>query len=109
MRVPLAASTPTGTPSKRNTKLQTSYPWAPADLDYILLGTPGVDKENVNVLEAGKILSDEEKKLSVEEWVKWNAKKGEEKLRLDCERIVGKFESEGVRALKSLEGIVCSD
>ena len=107
MRVPLAASTPTGPPSRgRNgTKLQTTYPWTAADLDCLLLGTPSADKENVNI----ELLTSPEKKMNVEEWIKHNAMKGEEKLKADCERVVGRFESEGVRALKALEGILCSD
>ena len=110
MRVPLAASTPTGSPSRGNSsnaRLQTTYPWSAVDLDYILLGTPkDADKENVKFDE---LLASPEKKMNVEEWIKYNARRGEEKLKADCERIVGKFENEGVRALKALEGIVCSD
>ena len=110
MRVPLAASTPTGSPSRRNnTKLQTSFPWTAADLDSILLGTPNADKENFVFSDAKDALTSPEKEMSVEEWIKQNAIQGEEKLKKDCERIVGKFENEGVRALKALEGIVCSD
>ena len=110
MRVPLAPSTPTGSPSRgNNAKLKTTYPWSAADLDYILMGTPNANKANEKALFAQSVLTSPEKKMSVEDWIKYNAKQGEEKLRTDCERIVGKFENEGVRALKALEGIVCSD
>jgi len=51
-------------------------------------------------------LSSPEKKMSVEEWVRWNAGRGEEKLRGECERVIGLFENQGMRALKALEGIV---
>ena len=106
VRIALAPSTPTASSSKRNATLETTYPWAPADIDYILAGTPAVNKEN---LDSKNLVSVEEKKMSLEEWINWNAKKNEEKLKADCERMVGKFESEGVRALKTLEGLVCSD
>jgi len=46
--------------------------------------------------------------LTVEKWIQFNAQRGEEKLRNECERLVGKFEGEGVRALRTLEGIVCA-
>ncbi|KAI4156128.1 MAG: hypothetical protein LQ340_000499 [Diploschistes diacapsis] len=110
MRIPLAASTPTGSPSRlTNTKLQTTYPWSSVDLDYMLVGTPNANKENVDTMGIQTGLTSPEKRMSLEEWIKYNAKQGEEKLKTDCEKIVGKFENEGVRALKALEGIVCSD
>jgi len=52
-------------------------------------------------------MSDEEKKMSVEKWVRWNAQMGEERLRSECEERVMKFEREGGRALRSLEGVEC--
>ena len=51
-------------------------------------------------------LTSPEKKLSVEEWLRYNAKVGEERLRRECERMVCTFEREGNRALRALEGIV---
>lgn len=106
VRIALAPSTPTASSSKRNAMLETTYPWAPADIDYILAGTPAANKENSDLR---NLLSIEEKRMSLEEWINWNAKKNEDRLKAECERMVGKFESEGVRALKTLEGIICSD
>ena len=106
IRVPLAPSTPTASPSKGNAGLQTTYAWTPADMDYVLNGTLVADRENVDLK---NLLSSEEKRMTLEEWIKWNAKRNEDRLKADCEMMVGKFESEGVRALKALEGIVCSD
>ncbi|KAL9038278.1 MAG: hypothetical protein Q9214_005344 [Letrouitia sp. 1 TL-2023] len=111
-RIPLAALTPTESPSKRNiSRLQTTLPWTAVEIEKIFAAPPAVageDEENMlGIKEKG--LSSPEKMMSVEEWIKWNAQKGEEKLRKDCERLVGRFESEGVRALKCLEGIVCAD
>lgn len=113
--VPLAASTPTTSPSKRNARsgnLNTNHPWNPIDTDEIFLPNLA-DKDNINlkdVLQAAKgDLTNHEKNLTVEEWIFWNAKNGEEKLRNECERLVGLFEKEGGRAMKALEGIECTE
>jgi hypothetical protein len=108
VRVPLA-STPVGSPSTRNfaSRLQTTYGWSSIDVDGIFTGSPAPGKQS-GVLATGD-LSSPEKKMTVEEWIRHNARTGEEKLRNECERIVGRFESEGVRALKVLEGIVCAE
>ena len=109
-RIPLAAITPIASPSKRSTsRLQSTFTWEPIDFEKIFNPSPAA-KENifggaVNSIQKG--LSSPEKKLTVEEWIQWNAKQGEERLREDCERLVGQFEGEGVRALKTLEGIIC--
>ena len=110
--VPLAAETPTHSPSKNVfSKLQSKLPWAAIDLEQIFQETPGVGKEN-NPFASGadaikKALTSSEKKLTVEQWIQFNAQRGEEKLRAECERLVGKFESEGMRALRTIEGIMC--
>ncbi len=54
-------------------------------------------------------LTSPEKKLTVEEWIRFNAQRSEDHLRDECERLVGRFEGEGVRALKTLEGILCAE
>ena len=110
VRAPLAVSTPS--PSKRNAdagSLKTSRPWAPIDIESILFAR-GSDKENAGL--HGKTsgdLSSPEKKMTVEEWIKWNAKNGEEQLKQECERLVSHFEKEGGRAMRVLEGIECID
>ncbi|KAL2820597.1 hypothetical protein BJX63DRAFT_279025 [Aspergillus granulosus] len=113
VRVPLATSTPS--PSKRNAsagRVQTSHPWVPIDIDEILLACAN-DKENVNMngalSNAPTDLSSPEKKMTVEEWIMWNAKNGQERLKRECERLVGQFEREGARAMRALEGIECID
>ena len=113
-RFPLAISTPITSPSKNSfSKLQTAMPWTATDLESIFLGTPIAGKENDPLALGAKIgdhiLSSPEKILSVEQWIQLNAQRGEERLRAECERIVGKFEGEGMRALRTLEGIVCSE
>lgn len=115
-RVPLALATPTASPSKGTfSKLQTTIPWTAVDLEQIFQGTPTADKENnpfvfgQRTAESRSALTSPEKKLNVEQWIQLNAQRGEEKLRNECERLVGRFEGEGMRALKALEGIVCAE
>lgn len=115
-QVPLAPTTPAASPSRGTcSRLQSTHPWTMVDLEHIFQGTPVPDKENNPFLfgnpKAGaqNALTSPEKKLSVEQWIHSNAQTGEEKLRNECERLVGKFESEGMRALKALEGIVCAE
>ena len=108
IRIPLAASTPTASPARRNiSKLQTSIPWTAVDLEKFLLASPNIDKENIAAPTVD--LTSPERELTVEEWICNNARKGEERLRNECERLVGRFENEGVRALRTLEGIVCAE
>jgi hypothetical protein len=77
-------------------------------LENIFLGSP--EKEDTPILEGMTFdLTSPEKSMTVEEWIKFNAERGAERLRNDCERLVGRFESEGNRALKALEGIVCQE
>lgn len=111
LRVPLAViTTPSASPSKGDSaKLQSSFTWTAMDIDQIFHGTPEAEKENHSNANSRKLLTSPEKKLTVEEWIKFNAQRGEERLRNDCERLVGRFEDQGVRALKTLEGIVCTD
>ncbi|KAL2855922.1 hypothetical protein BJY01DRAFT_196600 [Aspergillus pseudoustus] len=113
VRIPLADSTPS--PSKRNAsagRVQTSHPWVPIDIDEMVLASAS-DKENVDLTGAlsntKNDLPSPEKKMTVEEWIMWNAKNGEERLKRECERLVGQFEREGARAMRALEGIECID
>ena len=112
--VPLAVSTPTHSPPKNTfSKLQTAAPWTAVDLERIFQGTPGAGKENdyfaLGVDTVKEELTSPEKRLTVEQWIQYNAQRGEEKLRAECERMVGKFEGEGMRALRALEGIECAE
>ncbi|KLJ09341.1 hypothetical protein EMPG_15204 [Blastomyces silverae] len=113
--VPLATSTPATSPSKihaHSGQLMTSHPWSPVDPEEIFL-SDSMSKENVNIndiLHAVKgDLTSPEKKMTVEEWIMWNAKNGETKLRSECERLVGIFEREGGKAMMALEGIECTE
>uniref|UniRef100_A0A093VFE6 Protein bir1 n=1 Tax=Talaromyces marneffei PM1 TaxID=1077442 RepID=A0A093VFE6_TALMA len=110
-RIPFAASTPS--PSKRQGEgcLSSTRSWEPMDIEE-LLGSFS-DKENrdftLNQGNLKDILTSPEKKMTVEEWVYFNAKNGEERLRRECEKLISIFEREGGRAMRTLEGIECID
>jgi hypothetical protein len=116
-RIP-PASTPSMSPSKRNiiAGLQTLHPWTTVDLDAIFLKSPSDENflgngkrllgDAMEKVKNGQLTSPE-KKMSVEEWIQYNAEVAEEKLRGECERMVGTFESEGTRAMRALEGVEC--
>lgn len=115
-RVPLADTTPGMlSPSKRNiiAGLQSTAPWTTIDLDTVFMKSPSDENAPTDIFGAaidkaknGELTS-LEKKMTVEEWVKYNAEMAEEKLRRECERMVGLFEREGMRALVALEGVEC--
>ncbi|KAL9122852.1 MAG: hypothetical protein Q9187_000588 [Circinaria calcarea] len=110
IRIPLAASTPTISSSKRKraSKLETTCAWTSVDIEKIFMGSPGPNGKSSRLFdETNMVLTTPEKRMTVEEWILYNAKKAEERLRSECERLVGRFEGEGVRALRALEGIVC--
>lgn len=115
IHIPLAASTPTKSPSRAGfSKLQSTLPWTAVDIEQIFQGTLDADQEFApfalgNAGAGYETLTSPEKKLTVEQWINFNAQRGDEKLRSECERLVGRFEGEGVRALRTLEGITCID
>ena len=109
---PIASTTPS--PSKRMEKarvIQSSRPWAPLDIDSIINGNSS-DKENDNeddfmVADGG--LSSPEKRMTVEEWINWNAAKSHDRLLRESEKMVMLFENEGARAVRALESIETID
>lgn len=116
-RVALAPGTPRAiplSPSKIGGGLRSDIPWTSVDVEMVLTTTTaGADKENVDFLGAlgagNGDLTSPEKRMTVEEWINWNAQKAEEQLKAESERIVGVFEKEGGKALRVLEGIEVSD
>ncbi|KAH8804699.1 hypothetical protein F5884DRAFT_677788 [Xylogone sp. PMI_703] len=111
---PQGTKTPTMSPSKRNviSGLQSTEPWTAVDLDTFLISPEskgnGLFDRQIENLKKGELASPE-KKMTVEEWIYHNAQLAEEKLRNDCEKMVGDFEREGGRAMKALEGIICNE
>ena len=118
-RSPLTTKTPTAkTPSNRRNiiagGLVSTEPWSAVDLETALLPSPPssgrVDddnKENLHVEDVLRRLTSPEKQMTVEEWIMHNARLAEERLRNGCERMIGKFESEGMKALRAVQGIEC--
>ncbi|KAB5545891.1 hypothetical protein GE09DRAFT_222437 [Coniochaeta sp. 2T2.1] len=114
--LPPHPSTPGRVPSspRRNVigRLQTTQPWTAVDLDLVfaLAGEVEGEEEAVvvqNVLKkGGKELSTPEKEMTVEEWIFYNARVADGMLRDECEGLVGRFEVEGGRAMRVLEGLV---
>ena len=120
-----------------NGGLATTHPWQPVDLERVFLPSPhskaanlavavaaadGNNKENLAlstidtqenrsleqvVKEVKARLTSPEKQMSVEEWICFNAKRGESRMRDECERLVSIFETEGGKAMRALEGIEC--
>ncbi|THW41310.1 hypothetical protein D6D25_04709 [Aureobasidium pullulans] len=116
-RVPLAASTPNRSPTRRSPskfgRLTSSTPWEPVDLESVFF--PDSENENGDaddvfkkLLEVGGALTSPEKKMTVEEWIRSRAELGESKLKNECERMVMLFEKEGNRGLAALNGIQTS-
>ncbi|KAF2193830.1 inhibitor of apoptosis repeat-containing protein [Zopfia rhizophila CBS 207.26] len=105
--------------------------WEPINIDSIvnqkgdlvglisdIMVDAGLDKGNLDVdmnnadavLEAVKLgLTEEEKNMTVEQWVMYNAKRGEEKLRAECERLMAAFDAEAKKALVALDAIPVID
>lgn len=114
-RIPLAASTPIMSPAKRNViaGLQSAHPWSAVELDALFLELPSDENDGLGILREAMHkakngdLTSPEKKMTVEEWIHYNAEMAEEKLRNECEGMVGRFEMEGGRAMRALEGVEC--
>ncbi|KZF25196.1 hypothetical protein L228DRAFT_265671 [Xylona heveae TC161] len=118
-RVAFAPSTPTSVRRGKaaiSAVLRTERPWKPADIEQILLGVPGIWANNDGVMNVEDALerveadlTGPEKMMTVEEWISVQAGKAEEKLKNECEGMVNMFESHGMQALRSIEGIECID
>jgi hypothetical protein len=123
-------------PSKRliGGCLKSTLPWSATDLEDVFLNSPvkrnlglapSADQENALAMQNTSVdnlsgaalkevvakvkaaLRPDQKQMTVEQWVRWNAQVGEQRLRTECESLVMLFEKEGGRALRSLEGIEC--
>ncbi|KAH6685933.1 hypothetical protein F5X68DRAFT_209537 [Plectosphaerella plurivora] len=109
-RVVLApmAATParTGSPSKRNVLggLRSTTPWTAVDVEMVF----DEDKENEfeGFVAKGSELTSPERRMTVEQWIYYNAERAEARLKHECEGLVSRFESEGSRAMNVLEGMV---
>lgn len=108
-RPPLAPLTPSASQRNLNAnangdRVTTIRPWKEIDIEAVLQ----------EFLSSGPIpskdaLTEEELDMTIEEWILRNGAKGEESLRNRCEKLVNEFESRGLRALQTFEGIECID
>ncbi|KAF7532883.1 hypothetical protein G7054_g7581 [Neopestalotiopsis clavispora] len=109
-QIPEATTPVQSSPTKRNDNflvgLQSNKPWSPIDIDLIF---EELGKENAvpgSSLLKGMQLTSPEQKMTVEEWIHHNANLAEQRLKIECEMIVTKFESAGGKAMQSLEELV---
>ncbi|QIW97880.1 hypothetical protein AMS68_003398 [Peltaster fructicola] len=116
-RIPLAPSTPnrmlpsanagTVSPRKLLGATRSTVAWKPVDLDSVLLlgpqATPNKLRE-ILVTAAGSLTADE-RKMTIEEWLRSRARQQEQELQRRGEEMVATFEAEGNRALGCLEGM----
>ncbi|ETS82819.1 hypothetical protein PFICI_04695 [Pestalotiopsis fici W106-1] len=108
--VPEATTPVQSSPTKRNDNflvaLQSNKPWSPIDIDLIF---EELGKENAvpgsNLLK-GLQLTSPEQKMTVEEWIHHNANLAEQRLKVECEMMVSKFENAGGQAMRSLEELI---
>jgi hypothetical protein len=127
----LPASLLVGTPKKTPTRMMTpdgvqqTQKWEPIDMDAFFGNTEGMQAfMNDVVIDAGldaivpaeaiaedlqaavlSGLTKSEKDMTVEQWVLYNAKRGEEKLRQACEKQMLAFEAQAMRARAAIEGL----
>jgi hypothetical protein len=129
----LPASLLIGTPKKTPTRVKTPEPeeaqqehkWDPIDMDAFFGSTEGIPAfMNDIIIDAGLDaiapagasteelqaavfagLTKAEKEMTIEQWVLYNAKRGEEKLRQACEKQILAFEAEAKRARAAIEAI----
>jgi hypothetical protein len=118
-----AAATPTRqmSPSKQLSSskqnvigsLQSAEPWTAIDLDSVFGGCHN-EPEDINgaadrFFAEGGELTEQERNMTVEEWIYYNAGQAEQKLKFECESMVMAFEKEGTRAMRALEGLVVAE
>lgn len=92
--------------------LQSSEQWTAVDLDTIFeeyyhnQDSMGSADPTGRFFAKGGELTDQERNMTVEEWIYHNAGQAEQKLKFECESMVMQFESQGTRAMRVLEGLV---
>ena len=89
-----------------------SAPWTPVDLDSLApvgeeMNVDGgeVDENEGEEVNNEELLTQEERGMTVQEWVRRNAERAEEKFRERCEGVIGRLVEEGKRAVRAIEGI----
>lgn len=98
--------------------LKSNSPWTAVDLEAVCWKCPSNQTDTSNSHSPRSLeqlldgiykedLTNLEKKMTVEEWIHYNAQLAEGKLTIECEWMVGNFEREGTRAIRALEGVEC--
>ena len=77
--------------------------WKPIDIELAFQSIPLPEFLNTDA-----DLTEEEQKMTVQEWVEHMAAKAEAELKAEGERVVGVFEREGAKAMGVLEELVCA-
>ncbi|KAI5286346.1 hypothetical protein KEM54_006863, partial [Ascosphaera aggregata] len=81
----LPTRTPTKAPTSKPAQLHSMRPWTEVDIDEVLLPNSDGDGNDDDMmaifLNAKGELTEEEKEMTVEEWIKYTAEKAEEKLK----------------------------
>lgn len=108
-RVMLPPATPTAvanSPTKRTLVrgVKSSVAWEPVDIERVVHSPLGEGGEIARRL-GGAEIGSPEKGMTLEEWIYHNAGRAEEGLRAECEGLVGRFEEEGMRAMRVLESL----
>ena len=123
----LLIGTPKKTPTRTTTPedAQQTQTWDPIDIDAFFINTGEfqalindvvIDAGLDEIVPAGATAEDlraavldgltkSEKEMSVEQWVLYNAKRGEEKLRQACEKQVVAFDAQAMRARAAIESL----
>lgn len=78
--------------------------WHPVDVEMVFQATPVAELFKSMNMDS---LSQQEQRMTVQEWIEHISGQAETDLRAEGERVVGVFEKEGQRALTVLESIVC--
>lgn len=85
--------------------------WNPVDLDALApvggvdIDDGGEDGGNEGAVNNEELLTQEERGMTVQEWVRRNAERAEGKFRERCEGVIGRLVEESKRAVRAIEGI----
>ncbi|RMZ82600.1 hypothetical protein DV738_g1578, partial [Chaetothyriales sp. CBS 135597] len=104
-----ANRTPVSTPASARHD-HDRLPWTPVDVDLVFRSDPSdpIFQAAESFLMVDGALDEEEKKMTVQEWIYHLAARAEEELKLESERVVGVFAREGARAMQVLEDLECA-
>lgn len=108
---PVPATPVRSSPSKQNSNiiggLESTDAWTAVDIENVFEELEkDRAKAGAQLIRSGADLTSPEKRMTVKEWIYYNAGEAEKQLQSQCEGIVTAFEREGNRAMKALEGVI---